>query len=58
MLLRLEAEIERERLDDGTREQRMLKYNGLRKRTVGQGKLQRVVDTIVRFHQDQNFESD
>jgi hypothetical protein len=47
MLLRLEAEIERERLDDGTREQRMLKYDGLRRRTVGMGKTQRVIDTIV-----------
>jgi hypothetical protein len=47
MLLRLEAEIERERLDDGTREQRMLKYDGLRRRTVGMGKTHRVIDTIV-----------
>lgn len=48
MLLRLEPEIERERLDGGVREQRVLKYDGLRRRTVGVGKSQRVIDIIVR----------
>jgi hypothetical protein len=48
MLLRLEPEIERERLDGGMREQKVLKYDGLRKRTIGEGKTQRVIDIIVR----------
>jgi hypothetical protein len=47
MLLRLEPEIERERLDGGVREQKILKYDGLRRRIVGLGKAQRVVDIIV-----------
>jgi hypothetical protein len=48
MLLRLEPEIERERLDGGVREQKVLKYDGLRKRMIGEGKTQRVIDIIVR----------
>lgn len=48
MLLRLEPEIERERLDGGVREQKVLKYDGLKKRSMGEGKSQRVVDIIVR----------
>ena len=47
MLLRLEPEIERERLDTGVREQKGLKYHGLKRRTKGEGKVQRVVDIIV-----------
>jgi len=47
MLLRLEPEIERERLDIGVREQKVLKYDGLKRRTKGEGKVQRVVDIIV-----------
>lgn len=48
MLLRLEAEIERERVDGGVREGRMLKYAGLKARTIGEGKTERMVDMIVR----------
>jgi hypothetical protein len=48
MLLRLEPEIERERLDGGIREQRVLKYDGLKRRVKGEGKAQRIVDIIVR----------
>lgn len=47
MLLRLEAEIERERMSDGTREGKILKYEGLKARTVGEGKNQRKIDMIV-----------
>jgi hypothetical protein len=49
MLLRLEAEIERERLDGGVRESKVLKYDGLKRRVNGEGKAQRVVDIIVNF---------
>jgi len=49
MLLRLEPEIERERLDDGVRESRVLKYDGLKRRVKGEGKAQRIVDIIVSF---------
>lgn len=49
MLLRLEPEIERERLDGGVREIRVLKYDGLKRRVKGEGKAQRVVDIIVSF---------
>jgi hypothetical protein len=48
MLLRLEPEIERERLDGGVREQKVLKYDGLKRRYQGEGKAQRVIDIIVR----------
>jgi hypothetical protein len=47
MLLRLEPEIERERLDGGVRESKVLKYDGLKRRVKGEGKAQRVVDIIV-----------
>jgi hypothetical protein len=47
MLLRLEPEMERERLDSGVRERKMLMYDGLRRRIVGEGKAQRVIDSIV-----------
>jgi len=49
MLLRLEPEIERERLDGGVRESKVLKYDGLKRRVKGEGKAQRVVDIIVHF---------
>jgi len=49
MLLRLEPEIERERLDGGVRESKVLKYDGLKRRVKGEGKAQRVVDIIVSF---------
>jgi len=49
MLLRLEPEIERERLDGGVRESKMLKYDGLKRRVKGEGKAQRVVDIIASF---------
>jgi hypothetical protein len=47
MLLRLEPEIERERLDGGVRESKVLKYDGLKRRVNGEGKAQRIVDIIV-----------
>ena len=47
MLLRLEAEVERERIEHGVREGRVLKYEGLKARTVGEGKTQRKIDMIV-----------
>jgi hypothetical protein len=47
MLLRLEPEIERERLVGGVRESKVLKYDGLKRRVKGEGKAQRVVDIIV-----------
>jgi hypothetical protein len=47
MLLRLEPEMERERLDGGVRESKVLKYDGLKRRVKGEGKAQRVVDIIV-----------
>ena len=47
MLLRLEAEVERERVDVGIREGKVLKYEGLKARTVGEGKSQRKIDMIV-----------
>jgi len=49
MLLRLEPEIERERLDGGVRESKVLKYDGLKRRVKGEGKAQRIVDIIVHF---------
>lgn len=39
--------MERERVDTGMREGRVLKYDGLKARMVGEGKGQRRVDMIV-----------
>lgn len=47
MLLRLEAEIERERVDQGIREEKLLKYAGLKAKTVGEGNSQRRIDMMV-----------
>ena len=48
MLLRLEAEMERQYLVDGFRERRKRKYEGLKAKIVDRGmKTERVVDRIV-----------
>ena len=51
MLLRLEAEVDRQHLVEGVRERGKRKYQGLKAKTLDLGlKTERIVDRIVNFY--------
>ncbi|WVR03518.1 hypothetical protein IAU60_000509 [Kwoniella sp. DSM 27419] len=58
MLLNLEPEVERGRMETGVRESKRLKYAGLRGRVEGKGKEERLVDRIeaVPYGQSRDYE--